>query len=356
MYTVHSKNLRPGWGTSGSGGGVALMPSSPLRTLEVAAEAEGRLDRVLAQAFPAISRSRFQNLIAEGLVTVEGAAVASRRHRLRGGERIRIVLLEAGPAAPAAEAIPLKIVHEDDDVIVVDKPAGLVVHPGPGNAAGTLVNALIAHCGESLSGIGGVRRPGIVHRLDKDTSGLIVAAKNDAAHQGLARQFAAHGRDGKLRRAYLAVVWGVPERSRGTVQASLGRSPANRRKMAVSRAASARSATTHYRVVERFGAVASLLRCELETGRTHQIRVHMAHIGHPPIGDATYGAGFRSAAAKLPEAARLALKALKRQALHAAILGFEHPRTGRPMAFESPLPYDLESLIGALRGASREVE
>jgi 23S rRNA pseudouridine1911/1915/1917 synthase len=251
------------------------------------------------------------------------------------------------PAEPQGEALPLKIVYEDDDLIVIDKPAGLVVHPGSGNETGTLVNALIAHCGKSLSGVGGVRRPGIVHRLDKDTSGLLVVAKNDLAHRGLSEQFAAHGRDGRLERAYLAVVWGTPARARGTVSAGLARSPANRRKMAVSQSEAARPAITHYRLLERLGP-ASLIRCELETGRTHQIRVHMAHIGHPLLGDKQYGTGFRSAISKLPAAAQEALKALDGQALHAALLGFEHPRTGRPLRFESPPPEKLARLIAAL--------
>ena len=283
-------------------------------------------------------------------MTVEGALVTSGRHKLKGGERIEVAIPPATSALPAAENIPLLIVHEDDDLIVIDKPAGLVVHPGAGNHRGTLVNALIAHCGGSLSGIGGVKRPGIVHRLDKDTSGLLVAAKNDLAHRGLSEQFAAHGRDGRLERAYLAVVWGSPERNRGTVSASLNRSSANRQKMAVSHSAKAREAVTRYEVLERFGApsVASLIRCELETGRTHQIRVHMVHLGHPLVGDKTYGAGFTASTHKLPEAAKTALKSLNRQALHAAVLGFEHPRTGTALRFESPPPLELASFIRAL--------
>jgi 23S rRNA pseudouridine1911/1915/1917 synthase len=316
------------------------------------ATASARLDRFLAQAFPALSRSRFQSLIAEGNVTVEGGVVTTGRHKLKGGERLRVMIPPAIPAQPGAETIPLAIVHEDADLIVIDKPAGLVVHPGAGNETGTLVNALIAHCGDSLSGVGGVRRPGIVHRLDKDTSGLLVVAKNDTAHRGLSEQFAAHGRDGRLERAYLAVVWGVLERNQGTIAASLDRSSANRQKMAVSRSAAAREAVTRYAVLERFGAppAASLVRCTLETGRTHQIRVHMAHIGHPLLGDRTYGAGFKASLHKLPDAAREALKSLNRQALHATILGFEHPRTGVPLHFESLAPDDLARLIATLHG------
>ncbi len=276
--------------------------------------------------------------------------MTSGSHRLKGGEAIEIRIPPAAPASPAAENIPLNIIYEDSDLIVIDKPPGLVVHPGAGHQTGTLVNALIAHGGASLSGIGGVRRPGIVHRLDKDTSGLLVVAKNDLAHRGLSEQFAAHGRDGRLQRAYLAVVWGSPERSRGTVSASLGRSSANRQKMAVTRSAMARVAITRYEVLQRFGAppLASLLRCDLETGRTHQIRVHMAHIGHPLAGDQTYGTGFKASRNKLPEAAREALKALNRQALHAAILGFEHPCTGKALRFESDPPLELARFIEAL--------
>ena len=323
--------------------------STSLQILETTAEPAGRLDRFLALAFPALSRSRFQSLIAEGLVTVEGAVVKEGRTRLKGGERLRVTVPPAADAEPKAETIPLAVVYEDDDLIVIDKPAGLVVHPGAGNQTGTLVNALIAHCGESLSGIGGVRRPGIVHRLDKETSGLLVVAKNDTAHRHLSEQFAAHGRDGRLERAYLALVWGAPERNQGTISAGLARSSTNRQKMAVSGSATARQAVTHYQVVNRFGP-ASLLRCQLETGRTHQIRVHMAHIGHPLLGDTAYGAGFKSSLQTLPELAREALKALNGQALHATILGFDHPRTGRTLRFESPPPRRLSRLIAALHG------
>ena len=327
------------------------MPSIALEILEAqAAAAAPRLDRYLAATFPAISRSRFQALIADGRVTVEGAVATSPRLALLGGERLRITLPPATAAEPMAEAIPLTVVYEDEDLIVIDKPAGLVVHPAAGNETGTLVNALLAHCGDSLSGIGGVRRPGIVHRLDKDTSGLLVVAKNDMAHHGLSEQFAAHGRDGRLEREYLAVVWGVPERPQGTVSAAIDRSSANRQKMAVSRSAAARAAVTHYAVAERYvnPPAVSLLRCQLETGRTHQIRVHMAHIGHPLLGDKTYGAGFRASERKLPEAVRQALKALNRQALHAATLSFEHPRGGRRIQFLSSPPPDFAKLIVTL--------
>ena len=314
---------------------------------------DARLDKALALAFPDISRARFQSLIAEGHVSVEGRSEIEARTKVKAGQLLSVTIPEATPAEPQAEVIDLDVVYEDRDLIVIDKPAGLVVHPGAGNETGTLVNALIAHCGGSLSGIGGVKRPGIVHRLDKDTSGLLVVAKNDAAHHGLSEQFAAHGRDGRLQRAYLAVVWGAPERRAGTVTASLARSTANRQKMAVSRSTQAREAVTHYEVLERFGTppLVSLVRCELETGRTHQIRVHMAHIGHPLLGDASYGTGFKSAVAKLSPAAQGELKLLNRQALHATLLGFEHPRTGRALHFERPPPSDLTRLIAALREA-----
>jgi 23S rRNA pseudouridine1911/1915/1917 synthase len=249
----------------------------------------------------------------------------------------------------------LAIVHEDSDIIVIDKPKGLAMHPGPGHASGTLVNALIAHCGASLSGIGGVRRPGIVHRLDKDTTGLIVVAKSDRAHQGLAAQFAAHGTDGRLQRGYRAIVWGAPDRPCGTIEAALARSAANRTKIAVVRAGSAsgRRAVTHHETLERFGPearpLASLLRLVLETGRTHQVRVHLAHIGHPLLGDPTYGAGHKASARKLGTEAQATLAALGRQALHAAELAFVHPVSGKRLAFQSPLPPDMFALVTALR-------
>ena len=240
----------------------------------------------------------------------------------------RVALPPPEPAAPAPEHIPLNIVFEDDEIIVIDKPRGMVVHPAAGNATGTLVNALIAHCGASLSGIGGVRRPGIVHRLDKDTTGVMVVAKTDRAHAKLAAQFADHGRTGPLRRGYLAFVWGAPDRPRGTIEAPIDRHPHARDKMAVRQGG--REAITHWEVLERFpGAdgkpVASLLACRLETGRTHQIRVHLAHAGHPLIGDSVYGPGFRTKVALLSPQAAAAVEALGRQALHAYLLGHRTP-------------------------------
>ena len=325
--------------------------------VEEGAAAE-RLDRVLARLAGELSRSRLQALIRDGQVTVDGAAVLDPGRKVAAGARLALTVPPPVPAQPQGEAMALAIVYEDDDLIVIDKPAGLVVHPAAGHESGTLVNALIAHCGESLSGIGGVKRPGIVHRLDKDTSGLLVVAKNDLAHQGLAEQFADHGRTGPLERLYLAAVWGVPERRHGTVEAALARSLHNREKIAVVSDERGRYAITHYEVLEALppgtlppgGPMASLVQCELETGRTHQIRVHMAHIGHPLLGDLVYGSGFKTKANRLSDAQQAALKALNRQALHAAVLGFEHPRSGEFLRFESPLPADFAALLDSLRG------
>jgi 23S rRNA pseudouridine1911/1915/1917 synthase len=332
-----------------------MTDPAPLRLkASVSPEFDGeRLDRFLSRRFPDVSRTRFQDLIAKGGVAVEGEACHEARRRIKAGEQVEVELPWAGPAEPRAETIPLNVVYEDGDLIVIDKPAGMVVHPAAGHESGTLVNALIAHCGDSLSGVGGVRRPGIVHRLDKDTSGLLVAAKNDQAHRGLAEQFAAHGRDGRLKREYLALVWGVPERRSGMISAPLGRSSADRKKIAVSKGNNGRQAITRYQVVETFGKppLVSLLRCRLETGRTHQIRVHMAHIGHPLVGDPLYGKGFSASAAKLPETARSAFASLGRQALHAVLLGFEHPTSHITLLFESELPPDIAILREKLRGA-----
>ena len=326
-------------------------------------EAGERLDRVLAQkaakeppeGADVLSRARLQALIKDGAVTrlVTGGSVAGRAG-VKAGDIYRVTLGPAKPAEPLGEDIALTIVHEDRDLIVIDKPAGLVVHPAAGHETGTLVNALIAHCGDSLSGIGGVKRPGIVHRLDKDTSGLLVVAKTDAAHQSLSAQFQAHGADGRLVRRYLALVWGAPVRPTGRIDAALARSRANRTKIIVVRAENGRNAATQYDTRERYGldakgrATASLLRLTLETGRTHQIRVHMAYAGHPVMGDETYGSSHAASARKLPDPSGTALSALGRQALHAAELGFEHPRSIKPMMFESPLPPDMAALRQAL--------
>jgi 23S rRNA pseudouridine1911/1915/1917 synthase len=318
-------------------------------------EAAGeRLDKALSAIWQDLSRSRLQALVREGRLSLDGTTITDPSRKAQG--RALAVLDEPppAPAEPAAQAMALDVVYEDDDLIVINKPAGLVVHPAAGHHSGTLVNALIAHCGASLSGIGGVRRPGIVHRLDKDTSGLLVVAKNDAAHKGLAAQFADHGRTGPLERTYEALVWGVPDRSHGTVEAALARSTHNREKIVVVTGESGRFALTHYRVQEALPPaepIVSLLACELETGRTHQIRVHMSHIGHPLLGDGIYGSGFKTKANKFSHAQRGALEKLGRQALHAAVLGFEHPRTGEHLRFEREMPREMADLLEALRSS-----
>jgi len=315
------------------------------------ADSGERLDRVLAQHIAALSRTRLKALILDGAVTIGGRTICDPGHRVNVGDQIEVTVPPPEEPEPQGENIPLNIVYEDDQLIVIDKPSGLVVHPAAGHPAGTLVNALIAHCGDSLSGIGGVKRPGIVHRLDKDTTGLMVVAKTDQAHKALADQFADHGRTGPLQRGYMAFVWGAPDRPKGTIEAPIDRHPHARDKMAVRQ--SGREAITHWQVLERFPGsekkpLASLIECRLETGRTHQIRVHLAHIGHPLIGDSTYGPGFRTKSALLAPAAREALQDLGRQALHAYLLGFEHPTLGEELVFRSELPADLARLRSAL--------
>jgi 23S rRNA pseudouridine1911/1915/1917 synthase len=320
-----------------------------------------RIDQWLAeQLAPDLSRSRIKALIEGGTVSVNDIAILEARRKLRLGDVVELVVPEAAPAEPEGEAIELDILHEDADIIIINKPAGLVVHPGAGNWTGTLVNALIHHCGDTLSGIGGVKRPGIVHRLDKDTTGVMVVAKNDHAHKYLSAAFADHGETGELERAYLALVWGTPSRQTGVIDAHLGRSTKDRLKQAVVSAErdDARHAITHFTVIERFGlkqdgtAMASLVECRLETGRTHQIRVHMAHIGHPLIGDQDYGMSFKTKVNKLPDALAEAVRTFPRQALHAYLLAFAHPRDGEFMEFETDLPEDMETLVDAFRSAS----
>ena len=310
-----------------------------------AADSGTRLDRWLAAQLAGHSRARLTALIKQGRVTREdGATVSEPSFRVKPGQAFTVSIPPAVAAVPVAQDIPLTVVFEDDDIIVIDKPAGLVVHPAPGNADGTLVNALLDHAGDSLSGIGGVRRPGIVHRLDKDTSGLLVVAKNDVAHRKLVEDFAAR----RISRVYQAMVWGVPRSVAGTIETQIGRSPGNRKKMAVV-AKGGRTAITRYQLREAFNDVAALVECRLGTGRTHQIRVHMAHLGHPVIGDATYG---RAPAAKLrrfPDLEALT-DSLHRQALHAAELKLTHPRTGAELSFRSELPLDLSGLLSHLRG------
>ena len=322
-------------------------------------EGSPRLDRVLAARLPELSRSRLKALILAGQVSMTKASVKTApirdpAYHVGPGDTITIDVPEAAPAEPGPEAIALDIAYEDDDIIVINKQAGLVVHPAAGHETGTLVNALIAHCGASLSGIGGVRRPGIVHRLDKDTTGLMVVAKNDRAHQSLTAQFADHGRTLPMARGYLAFVWGVPNRQRGTVDAPIDRHPHAREKMAVREGG--REAITHWEIQETFAGrdgkpVAALLACRLATGRTHQIRVHLAHIGHPLLGDAVYGPHFKTKASQLGPKGQAALTVLGRQALHAYLLALEHPKTGELLRWEAPLPEDLVLLEGALRAA-----
>ena len=309
-------------------------------TVEIALDASHagwRLDRALADALPSLSRERLKVLTKAGALTRGGKAVRDPAIKVKGDERYTLALPEPEPAHNEPQEIPLPIVYEDEHLLVVDKPAGLVVHPAAGNRDGTLVNALLHHCGGSLSGIGGVARPGIVHRIDKDTSGLLVVAKHDKAHEGLARQFAAHSID----RRYLAIVSGLPRQAEGTVDAPLARSPQNRKKIAIVAANKGKRAVTHWKRLELLSD-AALVECRLETGRTHQVRVHMASIGHPLVGDPVYGRG-KSVHRKL-----LNQLDFKRQALHAAHLGFIHPVTKGRLSFDSALPSDMQELFTAL--------
>jgi len=319
-----------------SGGGRHLVSVE-------AADAGERLDRLIARRIPALSRSRVKALIEAGHVAAEaagGETITDPSRRVKPGQVFAIAVPEAAPPAPEPQALALDIVYEDDDLIVVNKPPGMVVHPAPGNPDATLVNALLAHCGDSLSGIGGVKRPGIVHRLDKDTSGLLVAAKNDRAHQSLSRQFAARSSE----RLYRAVVWGLPRPAEGAVEGAIGRDPRNRKRMAVVNKGG-KPALTRYRVIRRYGpGVASLVELRLATGRTHQIRVHMAKIGHPLVGDALYGGRHGRAKAGVPAV----LTDFPRQALHAATLGFDHPRTGERLQFQIKEPMDFNLLTNSL--------
>ena len=324
-------------------------PGVRLSAMAAPADAGERLDRFLFRALPgqdtatALSRSRIKALIDDGHARAAGATISDPSHRVKPGQTYDLAVPEATAPEPEGQDIPLTVVYEDADLIVVDKPAGMVVHPAPGAPDRTLVNALIAHCGASLSGIGGVRRPGIVHRIDKDTSGLIVAAKHDAAHAGLAKLFAAHD----LERVYAAFCWGLPPTPEGEVEGAIGRDPGNRKRMAVVKHGG-KPALTHWRVVRGFGLAAAQLDVTLATGRTHQIRVHMTAIGHPLIGDPLYGRSSKARRAALGPAASEAVAGLGRQALHAKILGFRHPISGEELRFESELPSDLKGLAKAL--------
>lgn len=320
--------------------------------------AGARLDKHISKnAGDNFSRARVQALVRGGKVLLNGKLPRGTSQRLKTGDVIDYYMPEPEQAEPEAEDIALDILFEDEHLIVVNKPAGMVVHPAPGHWSGTLVNALLYHCGDTLTGIGGVRRPGIVHRLDKQTSGVMVVAKSYAAHQGLTAQFADHGRNGPLKRIYLALVWGMPARHRGQVEAHLGRHPQNRLKRAVVDAEKpdAKHAITHFTIRQIFGEVeyrdpvASIIECALETGRTHQIRVHMAHIGHPLIGDQEYGKHFQTKIRKLPDNIVSAVNNLGRQALHAETLGFLHPLDGKFLQFSSPPPDDLQRVLDAFR-------
>jgi 23S rRNA pseudouridine1911/1915/1917 synthase len=318
-------------------GGAALLITLDNET------AGRRLDKALALARPDFSRARLQALMAQGALSRDGLVVDDASARAEPGDYLLIVPPPT-PAVPAAQALPLTVLYEDAHLIVIDKPAGMTAHPAPGTPDGTLVNALLHHCGASLSGIGGVARPGIVHRLDKDTSGVMVAAKTDAAHRGLSALFATHDID----RAYIALTRGAPPQRAGTLTTRIGRSPRHRKKMAVLRAGG-REAVTHYKVETLFGsgerAYAARIACTLETGRTHQIRVHLASLGAPVLGDAVYG----SAAPAAPVRAAIEAVGLTRQALHAAVLGFRHPITGEALRFATRPPRDMLALEAALQ-------
>lgn len=315
--------------------------------------ASARLDVWLSKTMVGeFSRNRIKSLIEAGAVKINGVEILLPKKKVLGGECIEIIVPKPEDPEPKPENIPLDVIFEDEHLIVINKPAGLVVHPGAGNPTGTLVNALLHHCGASLSGIGGVKRPGIVHRLDKDTSGVMIVAKHDAAHKHLSEQFADHGRTGALERSYLALAWGAPNPSKGVINTYLGRSN-DRLKRAVCSptAPGAKHALTHFKTNDTFfmpdsyDAICSLIECNLETGRTHQIRVHLAHIGHPLIGDETYGAAFRTKVNKLPDTIKPDVIAFSRQALHAYLLQIEHPISNEIMRFETKPPKDMALLI-----------
>jgi len=301
------------------------------------AHAGWRLDRALAAAVPTMSRERLKSLVKSGALQTKDRPVRDPALKVRGDEEFRLSVPEPTPAHNVPQDIPLRIVFEDEHLLVVDKPAGLVVHPAAGNPDGTLVNALLHHCGGSLSGIGGVARPGIVHRIDKDTSGLLLVAKTDVAHEGLAKQFAAHS----IERRYLALVNGVPKTAEGIVDAPLARSSTNRKKISIVEGSRGKRAVTHWRRLQILRE-AALVECRLETGRTHQVRVHMASLGYPLLGDPVYGRSGKNN--------RELLKSLNfhRQALHAAELGFTHPVTKHRLSFASGMPADMQELFTAL--------
>ena len=322
------------------------MPKT-LTLTAAAADAGLRLDQVLARRCADLSRSRLRTLLREGAVRRGGAVIAEPSHRVKPGEAFELTLAAPRPATPRPQAVALDVLYEDEHLLVLDKPAGLVVHPAPGHAEGTLVNALLAHCGATLSGIGGVLRPGIVHRLDRDASGLMVVAKHDRAHVRLAAQFSVH----TVERRYDAIVWGVPSPPQGTIDAAIGRDPTERKRMAVVRRGG-KPARTRNRLEAAAGILAAWVACELATGRTHQIRVHMASIGHPLVGDPLYGARQRRRAG---EAVREALAGVNRLALHARVLGFDHPVSGERLRFERPPPEGMTALFERLRHVAAEL-
>ena len=304
-----------------------------------------RLDKILADSLPDFSRNRLKSLIIDGGAVVEGRTIADPSHRVKPGRTVILSVPKAEELDLIPQDIPLDIAFEDDHLIVINKPAGMVVHPAPGNEDGTLVNAILHHCGDSLSGIGGVKRPGIVHRIDKDTSGLIVIAKDDQTHNALSAKFKAKD----IERRYQALVWGLPNPTSGRIEGNIGRHPVQRKLMAVVKAAQGKSAVTHYKTLEAFGTAAALVECRLETGRTHQIRVHMTHIGHPLIGDPVYGKPSKTRRTAISEPAQAYLSTFNRQALHAKALGFDHPVSGEKLYFESELSPDIKDLITLLR-------
>ncbi len=303
-----------------------------------------RLDKLLSTGDSGLSRSRLKALIEEGCVTQSGETITDASLRVKPGQTFSVEIPEAQDYDPEPENIPLDVVYEDDDLLVLNKPAGMVVHPAAGNYTGTLVNALLYHCGDSLSGIGGVKRPGIVHRLDKETSGLMVVAKNDIAHVSLSEQFAAHS----LERAYQAIVWGVPEPKNGRIEGNIGRSPSNRKKMAVV-GKGGKEAFTNYKWLQNVGYYASLVECRLETGRTHQIRVHMSTKGNTVVGDALYGRTPPRFLRALNSEQKAEFSGFERHALHAYIIGFLHPRTNDEMYFENKLPIEINGLCDFLK-------
>ena len=303
-----------------------------------------RIDKFLTQSFPQLSRSQIQRLVSEGNLTCDEVTIVDNSFKVREGEIYQLTVPEAAEANPLPEDIPLDVVYEDEDLIVVNKPAGMTVHPAPGSPNHTLVNALLFHCGDSLSGIGGVKRPGIVHRIDKDTSGLLVAAKNDAAHRGLCEQFAEHS----IERTYNAFVFGVPTPRLGRIEGDIGRSPYDRKKMAVV-GKNGKTAVTNYKTLEDFNGYAALVQCNLETGRTHQIRVHLTSKGNPLIGDQLYGKDRKLKGKNLNSQVLETINHFSRQALHAKSLGFIHPRSGETLQFDSVLPEDLLFLQHSLK-------